>query len=66
MVVPGLARPSGLEDEIVAETRERKESYAAEHGFDVGVILRDARQKAMDAGVPLTTRAPRRPAPEDR
>ena len=64
MTIPDPPRPTVLEDEIMAETRARKEAYAAEHDFDVAAIARAANEAAQAAGVPLTTREPRRPAPE--
>ena len=53
-----------LHDEIMEEVRERKEAYAARFDYDVGAILAHANEAARAAGVPLTTREPRRPAPE--
>ncbi|MEM1115606.1 MAG: hypothetical protein AAF845_02345 [Bacteroidota bacterium] len=43
-------------DEILAETRRRKEGYAAEHGYNIAAIAQDATARATEAGVELTRR----------
>jgi hypothetical protein len=51
-----------MTDEVLREVRRMRESYAAQHGFDVHAIVADLRQRDEAGDWPVVRLPPRRAA----
>ena len=49
------------QDEIVEKTRQAREAYAAEFGYDLAAMYRDLKEKEQQGQHPVVSLAPQRP-----